>query len=348
MKATRLLSVRTLSILAAIFFCASSLKAQTEITRAELLTRVEYIQENIDGNNIGANSGFKGKFIFFRIDGSLAEGLTYSYRQRINKPTSVQSLFDATDFINLTYTKGPWSVSGGKQIVATGGYEYDRAPFDLYYCSEYWYNLACFQFGVSGTYAFTESDDKLTFQISESPFRRGVLNPDNDDIYAYNLMWTGSHEWFKTTYSINVMEYAPGKYINYLALGNRFEFGDLALELDFINKGTNAQNFLLEDYCLIGDLCWKASDALNLFVKVSYDRNKSVTEDLCVAAGTDVFRAGGGIEYFPLKNNRNVRLHLNCCYTDGKSPAANSLRPEQTILDAGLTWKLDFLSVTRK
>ena len=189
MKATRLLSVRTLSILAAIFFCASSLKAQTEITRAELLTRVEYIQENIDGNNIGANSGFKGKFIFFRIDGSLAEGLTYSYRQRINKPTSVQSLFDATDFINLTYTKGPWSVSGGKQIVATGGYEYDRAPFDLYYCSEYWYNLACFQFGVSGTYAFTESDDKLTFQISESPFRRGVLNPDNDDIYAYNLMW---------------------------------------------------------------------------------------------------------------------------------------------------------------
>ena len=137
MKFNTFMTVRTFLVLALICFFTSSVNAQSEITRAELLARVDYMQEYIDGDNIGANSGLKGKFIFFRIDGSLAEGLTYSFRQRINKPTSVQSLFDATDFLNLTYTKGPWSVSAGKQIIATGGYEYDRAPFDLYFCSEY-------------------------------------------------------------------------------------------------------------------------------------------------------------------------------------------------------------------
>lgn len=345
MKSNMIMTARTIIILAVCLFFTLPIKAQSEITRAELLTRVEYLQEYIDGDNIGANSGLKGKYIFFRIDGTLGKGLSYAYRQRINKPTSIQSLFDATDFLNLTYTRGPWSISAGKQIIATGGYEYDRAPFDLYYCSEYWYNLACFQLGVSGTYAFNEGNDLLTFQISDSPFRRGILNPTNDDIYSYNLMWTGSHEWFKTTYSVNVMEYAPGKYINYLALGNRFEFGEFIFEFDFVNKGTNAKNFLLDDYCLIGDLWWTPIDALNVFIKVSYDRNKSVTEDLCVAAGTDVLRAGAGIEYFPFKDYRNLRFHLNCCYTNGESPAANSLRPDQTIVNAGLTWKLDFLKI---
>ena len=144
------------------------------------------------------------------------------------------------------------------------------------------------------------------------------------------------------------MEYAPGKFINYLALGNRFELGDFAFEFDFVNKGTTAKNFLLDDFCLIGDLCWAANDDLNVFVKVSYDRNNSVVEDLCVSAGTDAFRAGAGVEYFPLKDNKNLRLHLNCCYTDGKSAGFNSLRPNQTILDAGLTWKLDFMNIKRK
>jgi hypothetical protein len=334
--------IKKMTLAVLLLLASLGLNAQVVSTLA-IETRVDEQGEFLDGEYLDSASGFVGKFFNFRMAGNLTDELSYSIRHRINRPQTDGTLFQATDWAYLTYSKENWNISAGKQVVAIGGYEYDRAPINIYFGSEYWNNIACYQFGASLTYATKSGNDKLMFQACESPFRANAHG-----LYAYNLMWTGSHEWFKTTYSINVMEYAPGKYINYLALGNRFEFGDLALELDFINKGTNAQNFLLEDYCLIGDLCWKASDALNVFVKVSYDRNKSVTEDLCVAAGTDVFRAGGGIEYFPLKNNRNVRLHLNCCYTDGKSPAANSLRPEQTILDAGLTWKLDFLSVTRK
>ena len=274
------------------------------------------------------------------MDGELAEGLTYSYRQRINKPTYVQSLFDATDWIQLTYTKGPWSFSGGKQVLAVGGYEYDRAPIDLYFCSEYWYNFACFQFGVSGSYLFSTGKDKLTFQITESPFRREVLNPSNDNLLAYNLMLNENYEIFKGISSVNLLEYAPGKYICYVALGTRFELGKYAIEVDVMDKYCNSNN----SYSLIGNFIYPATDNINIFAKFAYDYNDSVAEDICVPMGTDIFRIGAGVEYFPLKENKDFRLHLNFCYTDGKSTLANALRPQQTIIDAGLTWKMNLLS----
>ena len=70
--------------------------------------------------------------------------------------------------------------------------------------------------------------------------------------------------------------------------------------------------------------------------------------DFCVAPGTDIVRAGAGIEYYPVKNNKNFRLHLNCCYTDGDSSLTGVLMPGQTIVDAGLTWKPDLLNIKRK
>lgn len=51
-------------------------------------------------------------------------------------------------------------------------------------------------------------------------------------MYAYNLMWNGRHGFFEAIWSANLLEYAPDRYISYLALGNRFSFGKVALELD--------------------------------------------------------------------------------------------------------------------
>ena len=84
---------------------------------------------------------------------------------------------------------------------------------------------------------------------------------------------------------------------------------------------------------------WKANNDTN---------NDGVADDLCVAPGTDILRVGAGVEYFPLMENRNLRLHLNCCYTDGDSPITNALQPKQTIIDAGLTWKMNFLNLKRR
>jgi hypothetical protein len=319
-----------------------------ELLTIRIEARLDYMQEYVEGNKINNNSGFKGKYLNIRMDGNLAEGLSYSYRQRLNKPNVNATFFDATDWLTLTYKFKNWSVSAGKQVVAIGGYEYDRAPIDLYFCSEYWNNIACYQMGVSGSYTTTAGKDQILFQFCESPFRKNPSNLSNKEMFAYNLMWYGNHGFFSSMYSINFMEYLPGKYINYIALGNRFTFGKFALELDIMNRAMSGSDFLFNDYSIMGELSWKPIDRLNVFVRASYDRNKTVTGDLCVAPGTDLVRAGAGVEFFPLKNYKNLRLHLNCCYTDGDSPSTTVLRPEQTIVDAGLTWYMNLLNIKSK
>ena len=118
--------------------------------------------ENIEGLMIDGNTGFRGKQLNLRLNGNINEAWSYVYRQRMGKPNGDASYLDAVDHINLTYTTGAWSFTGGKQTVAVGGYEYDRTPIDFYFGSEYWYNMACYQWGVNAKYKFgTESNDAL-------------------------------------------------------------------------------------------------------------------------------------------------------------------------------------------
>ncbi len=319
-----------------------------ELLTLRVETRLDYMQEYVDDLKIDGNSGFKGKYLNIRMDGNLTDALSYSYRQRLNKPLVNASFFDATDWLTLTYKYSNWSFSAGKQVVAIGGYEYDRAPIDLYFCSEYWNNIACYQMGVSGTYTSSAGTDQILVQFCESPFRNNATNILNKEMFAYNLMWYGHHGFFGTMYSVNFMEYLPGKYINYIVLGNRFTFGNFVLELDIMNRAMSGSEFLLNDYSVMGELSWKPVDRLNVFVRATYDRNKTVSGDLCVAPGTDLVRAGAGVEFYPMKNYKNLRLHLNCCYTDGTSSLTTVLRPEQTIVDAGLTWYMNMLNIKRK
>ena len=326
-----------------------SFAQESLVTNLQIDARLDYMQEYQEGGKIQDNSGFRGKFLNIRMDGRLTDNISYSYRQRLNKPNKDVSFFDATDWITLTYTPGNWSFSGGKQVVAIGGYEYDRAPIDIYFSSEYWHHIACYQIGVSAAYTLNSGNDTFKFQFCESPFRKNALNADNDEMFAYNLMWTSSHGVFNSIYSVNMIEYLPGRFINYIAAGNRFELGKFDIELDLMNRASSLKNFLGKDFSVMAEFVWKATDRLNIFAKYTYDTNKADEPgDLCVAYGTDVTRFGAGLEYFPLKDSKNIRLHLNGCYTLGTCPETTSLKPKQTIIDAGLTWRMNMLNLKRK
>lgn len=322
---------------------SAALHAQNELVDLKIEARADYQREYVDGNEIEENCGFEGKFLNIRIDGNIGEGFTYSYRQRLNKANNDQSFFDATDWINLTYTKGNWSATAGKMVVGIGGFEYDKAPIDLYFCSEYWANIPCYQFGVSGAYTTNSGNDRFVVQFCESPFA-GELR----DMYAYNILWYGSHGWFNTIYSANLMEYAPGKYINYIVLGNRFDMGKCSLELDIMNRAASGQCFLGKDITIIGQISWKPSKRFNIFGKATYDVNNCTkATDLCVLPGTEITRVGAGIEFYPLKSgSHDIRLHANGCYTFGDNKnSAGSLLDKQTYFDVGLTWKMNLLKI---
>ncbi|MBR3983842.1 MAG: porin [Bacteroidaceae bacterium] len=304
--------------------------------------------ELIDGNVYAENTGFRGKQLNLRLNGNINDSWSYAYRQRMGKPNADASYFDAVDHINLTYTTGAWAFTGGKQTVAVGGYEYDRAPIDFYFGSEYWYNMACYQWGVGATY--TMGNDALKLQLTQSPFRNqeqiefpyGFVTT-YPDIFSYNLMWSGSHGWIDILHSVNMVEYQPGKYVNFIALGHQFNMGDFHLQLDWMNRA-DMENFNFWDFSVMADLSWAANDKINVFGKFSYDENGSNDADYCVLPGTELTRVGAGFEYFPIEGSRDIRFHGGYSYAWGTNGnPGGTVCDAQSFLTLGVTWKMSIL-----
>ena len=298
--------------------------------------------EMIDGNPISASNGFRGKQFNLRLNGNINDSWSYVYRQRMGKPHADASYFDAVDHINLTYTTGAWSFTGGKQTVAVGGYEYDRAPIDFYFGSEYWYSMACYQWGVNAKYNLgTESNDALMLQVVQSSFRTAL----NADMLSYNLMWTGSYGWLDILHSVNMLEYMPGKFVNFIALGHQFNMGDFKLQLDWMNRA-DVENFHFDDFSIMADLSWSASDKLNVYGKMSYDINDGNMADYCVLPGTELTRVGAGFEYFPIEDSRDIRFHCGYSYAWGTNGnlTGGTVFGEQSFLTLGVTWKMNILN----
>ena len=324
---------------------------EEELLKLGLEARVDYTRQTIDGHHINDESGFKGKFINLLISGDLGHGLSYAYRQRLNKAHKDQSFFDATDYLYLSYTtlNDRWTLSAGKQVLGIGGYEYDMAPIDAYFYSEFCSTIGCYQFGASVTHTLKSGNDSFMAQVTQSPFRAEHAK----EMYAYNLMWMGRHGRLSTLYSLNAMEHAPGEYIYYIALGNEFRFGDCGkLQLDVMNRASKGEPFFFKDFSIMSELSFNLGQKVGVFGKATYDTNKSgVMADYCVMPGTDITRVGAGIEFYPLpKGNRSVRLHANYCYTFGVNgnAAAPVLMDNQSLFSVGLKWKIDIASLTKK
>jgi hypothetical protein len=164
------------------------------------------------------------------------------------------------------------------------------------------------------------------------------------------------------------MQYAPGKYDKYIALGNQFKFGDATIQLDLMNRGTSLRDLCFDNFSVMGEFSYLVADRVNVFAKATYDK----IGDSAVAAsglipGTELTRVGGGVEYYPLggKGNRDIRLHAAYSYTLGvntnfqpsdacdchkydengqvinvfKGTAQNKLG----YFTIGLTWKIDVI-----
>lgn len=317
-----------------------------ELLKLYVDARLDYQRDWNDWRTVKDNTGFEGRYLNIHIDGSIIPDLTYSIRQRLNKEHTDRTFFDATDWVYLNYDYRGWSFAGGKQVVCIGGFEYDRAPIDLYGCSVFWNNVPCYEIGGSVGYKITKKD-KLTFQFCESPF----YTKENRDMYGYNLMWNGSHGFFNALYSINLFEYLPGKYINYIALGNKFTFNKVSLELDLMNRAASHQAFLFKDCSVMAELSYRPTDRWRIHGKYTYDVNKSGTDaDFTVFNGTELNMIGGGVEFYPLKKKKtSLRVHADMYYAWGRNSNTGDVMQNKSALFAvGVKWDMNLLSLKRK
>jgi hypothetical protein len=230
-----------------------------------------------------------------------------------------------------------------------GGWEYDRAPIELYFCSEFWNNVNCYQIGASVAYTTNSGNDTILFQACQSPYD---TTSEAVDYYAYNLYWSGSHGFYTALYSLNFMQYAPGKYDKYVALGNQFKFGDATIQLDLMSRGPKVKDLLFDNFSIMGEASYLIADRVNIFAKATYDKigNSSIIASGLVP-GTELTRVGGGVEYYPLggEGNRNVRLHAAYAHTFGVNTNIDGTAKNNLgYLTVGLTWKIDLLSAAER
>lgn len=310
--------------------------------------RADWEYHHFGEEDIDDESGFAGKFLNFILDGNINDQFSYHFRYRFNKFNTMQDFFEATDWAYLNYDINKnWRLSAGKQVIAIGGYEYDKAPIDVYFYSDFCnYLPACYEFGISGQYTTNDGRNTILFQISNSPFTSKSIRFEG--LYAYNLMWYGNYGVFNSMYSVNLIEYKPNRYINYIALGNQFNAGPVCIELDYTNRYGGGKNFF-NDFTVVGKVNYSILNRVNIFAKGGFDYNNAqdfstmdlmpgqtfydVAWDLAVLPGTHYGFYGAGVEFFPMKNSHNVRLHAYWCSSTANTKAHN--------VGIGFRWRLN-------
>ncbi len=295
-------------------------------------TRLEWQWEH--PHDEGNTSGFHGRYLNLMVNGQLNSQFSFSWRQRLNKFHDAEDdVFNATDWIYLDWhPTANFSLAGGKQVVLIGGYEYDRAPIDIYYASLFWNNIACYQMGASASLTTDNRQHTVTFQVCNSPYRM-----DNEDWYAFNLYWSGKMRHYSTLWSVNMMKYDSKHYANFIALGNRLDYGPFYCELDLMNRYSLHQRFFFEDYSVIGKVAYLIDNKVRLFAKGGYEHyrlelgNRQLIEKPFY---------GGGLEVFPIKGRENIRLHAVADVNHG----ALGERNFEIIL--GVKWRVDLFKYT--
>ena len=128
--------------------------------------------------------------------------------------------------------------------------------------------------------------------------------------------------------------------ILYIALGNRFIFGPVAIDLEWMNRAGAGQRYFFSDFTVISKIIWTVGK-WNICAKGGYEENpwenvdaQGRALDLAVAPGTRNIYAGCGVEFFPLPDRDKLRLHA--VYFKSSSIGIDNF-------DIGVTWRLDII-----
>jgi hypothetical protein len=349
-KVLRVFIVAVLAIMFANVATAQEKKNFT-IDKLSVEGRVDFDYFN---ENNGHTSGIDGKFFNFEMKGSFLQDFSYRIRQRID----MYSGSSKTDYMIISYHANKnWSLTAGKMPLAIGGWEYDLPPIDVYFASLFWNNFACYDVGGQVEFHTNDGNHDIIFQVTNSPFTTDKFQ----NMYAYNLIWYGNMGPLTTSYSINMIAQNRGEYINYIALGNLFDFGKFDFYIDFMNRGfLNQSDFFLGDFTIIGEFKYAFTDKFTGIVKGGYDRNKhsyidydatpfptAIPYDMVVAPGVEYVFGGLGFEAYPYKGNKNLRLHGLFALNELTQNIDDMLNPNSTNLSfqaqVGVTWRINFV-----
>ncbi len=296
---------------------------------------------------VGRSAGFGGDGLFLKVDGKIGKGFSYSLCQRLFESNGEDpSVFDATDVLALSYEVGGFEFSAGKDFLMVGSWEYDAYTWDSYFDmnSMFYNSFNDRAWGVKASWTNKSESSTFMLQAANSPFAEA---PREDNLYAYSLGWMGAWDWYESYWTVNMWEYEPGAFVKNIALGNVFYAGDFSLTADFMMRGTTLKG-LADDISVTAMPAYEFCDHFRLFGKFGWERlslemfgdqedgygfdaSGTVLPDF-VASGDDYLFYGAGLEYFPLKDSRNIRLH---------AAWSSNAYTKRHAINVGLTWQFD-------
>ena len=238
---------------------------------------------------------------------------------------------DYTDFIDwltLSYQVGQFNFTIGKDMLAIGTWELDYYDVDVHtsLVSPFWHKISIYQWGGAVDYTTKDESTNIRFQFGTSPFvSQFGERPFTSRLFTYSLDWRGEYGCFAPIWSVNFLEYEPGRFVNLIALGNAFYMGDFTLELDYMNRATSVKNFFNQEFSVGAQLLYNYADKVEVFAKGGYENYRTDIfgyEDDMWFIPTDnslcprYWYVGGGVHYYPLRDSRDLRLHGVVAYNN--------------------------------
>ena len=278
---------------------------------------------------------FGGNGLLLNIDGKISPNFSYSLNHCLATYEGGDALgFGNTNWLTLTYENDYFYITAGKEDIKVGSFEYDTYDLDSYgeMNSLFWNNCSPWQWGLSAGW-YPADGQTLILQCTNSPFS----TYEQFNLFAYALAWRGEWDHYESYWSTNLWQYETGGYLKSLNLGNRFYAGDFRFDLEYSTRTRGWRDAFKSDFTLMFSPSYEW-DWGRAFAKIGWDK---VTKDYLghEFIGSNVFY-GAGAEFFPLKDNKDIRLHAIW--------ASNTHLTESHYINVGLTWKLDLTRAGKK
>jgi hypothetical protein len=223
---------------------------QTLLRNVSMIANMNFAFRNefIDGEY--AQSRFKTEQFRLEIRGQVTDKVYFRFRDRYTRAQTSESIDNLSRSVDLAFLRfdltDKFSISAGKMCADWGAWEFDWNPIDIYEYSDIVEYADNFLTGVGFT--FTPSNrNQFTFQVLDSRTKSfNELYGDQPNFteskapLAFVSNWRGSlfDGKVKTIWSYSLFNEAQeangnGANMNYIALGNEFNFGKFRFIYDF-------------------------------------------------------------------------------------------------------------------
>ena len=261
--------------------------------------------------------------LYSLFEGDITDNLSFSVANHWAGFDSVHDVFASTkdlyantfrsdntnwlDWAYLTYSVGNFAFTLGKDIITTGGLEFDDYDFEVHpsLVSSYWQNLACYQWGAKAAFTTPSEGDTFSFQFSTSPYGE---RPFASKLFNYSLEWRGEHGPLETIWSATAMGVDKGEFQPVFTLGQRLNFDTFSVGLDAFSIVGDELDILRKGITLMPVVTFSPSEKITILAKGGYENYASeLVEDLTFK------RWWGGLAFhwFPIEN---LRVHAVASY----------------------------------